>query len=115
MKYLITATLIAGSDAGPMHGSDVKVRLYDRDFFEDDFLGEARPNKLGEVAFEVDEKQMNRGILEDQKPDFFFVVYRKELMVFKSQVMENLDPAALGNPGEHHAQVIDLGTFLIHG
>lgn len=113
MKYLIKARLIAGSEAGPLHNGDIKVRLFDRDFFEDDYLGETKPNEDGEVVFVVPESQMNRGVLEDKRPDFFFVVYRHDALIFQSKVMENMDAADVTDAGETHAPVIDLGTFLI--
>jgi len=113
MKYLVKARLIAGSEAGPLHNGHIKVRLFDRDFFEDEYLGEAHPNQEGIVQFEVTASDMNRGVLEDKRPDFFFVVYKNNEVVFQSKVMENIDLHSVEHYEKGKGEVIDLGSFLI--
>ena len=49
----------------------------------------------------------------DEKPDFYFVVYRHEKEIFKSMVMKNIDLSDIEEFRMKEGEVVDLGTFLI--
>ena len=114
MRIEVTARLIAkGSDA-PVTGDEFVVKLYDKDFFDDDFLGEASPDKNGSVSFSFNPESLDRrSPLHEKLLDFFFVVYKNGLVIFKSKVMEHLDVEALETFKMGEGEVIDLGSFLI--
>jgi hypothetical protein len=115
MCIVVQARLIAkGSDA-PMTGEAYKVRLFDRDFMQDEYLGESALDKNGVASIEFAIKDMNRGPLDDKWPDFFFVVYKGDKVIFQSQVMENVDIDSIEHYEKGKGEVIDLGTFLVAG
>lgn len=114
MSIEVTARLIAkGSDA-PVTGNEFIVKLYDKDFFDDDFLGEATPDENGRVAI-----NFNPGAFDKKDPirekslDFYFVVFKNGLVIFRSKVMEHVDVDAIETFKMGEGEVVDLGSFLV--
>lgn len=89
------------------------VRLYDKDVFEDDFLGEARLDDNGMARIAFTHKAFTDVANIEDKPDFYFVVYKHKEKIFTTKVLENLDLEAVKNFTMGKGEVIDLGTFLI--
>lgn len=115
MNLRVEARLIAkGSDA-PLHGAGYTVRLFDRDFLDDAYLGESVPDENGKVAFHFPASAIAKTALDDALPDFFFVVYKNDEVIFRSQVMENVNLEALEQYRHGVGEIIDLGTFLVEG
>lgn len=114
MSIQVNARLIAkGSDA-PVTGDRYRVRLFDKDFFDDDFLGEATPDHEGRVSVTFDPSRFDRNDpIREKSLDFYFVLYRDGEAVFKSKVMENVDVDAVDTFRMGSGEVIDLGTFLV--
>ncbi|MCU0396015.1 MAG: hypothetical protein MUF29_08895 [Chitinophagaceae bacterium] len=115
MNMRVEARLIAKGKDEPLHGAAYKVRLFDRDFLDDAFLGEAYPNVDGRVAFSFPAAAVAKTALDDAMPDFFFVVYKGDDIIFRSQVMENVNVEALEQYRRGVGEIIDLGTFLVEG
>ena len=95
MNFEIMARFIAkGSDAA-VTGEDYKVRLYDRDIFDSDFIGQSGLNEEGcsKISFHHDAF----GYLANLEtfPDLYFVVYKNDMPIFKSQVMKDVDLLAI--------------------
>ena len=113
MDIEVNVRLIRRGDDEPLSGRDFKVRLYDKDIFNDDFLGESNPDEEGLASFVFTPEDFLKPVQLDKKPDFYFVVYKNDLEIFKSKVMSNLDLSDVQEFIMKEGHVIDLGTFLI--
>lgn len=113
MNIEVKVRLIQKGDDEPLAGSEYSVRLYDKDIFNDDFLGESAPNEEGIAKFLFSQGDFSKPANLDEKPDFYFVVYKNKQEVFKSKVMSNLDLTNVEEFVMKEGEVIDLGTFLI--
>ncbi|MDB5275648.1 MAG: hypothetical protein JWR61_603 [Ferruginibacter sp.] len=113
MMFEITARFIAkGSDA-PVTGDPYRVRLFDKDIFDNDFIGESGidSNGYAKIAF----RHQAFGDLANIEtfPDFYFVVYKNDVPVFQSQVMQDIDLETIQQYKKGEGEVVDLGTYLI--
>jgi hypothetical protein len=113
MNVEVRVLLIAKGTDDPVTGDEYIVRLYDKDIFSDDFLGESSPDRDGLAKFELTKKHFAGFAKLDEKPDFYFVVYRNKKEIFKSRVMKNLDLSDIEEFRMKEGEVVDLGTFLI--
>ncbi len=113
MNIEVRVLLIAKGTDAPVTGKEYAVRLYDKDVFNNDFLGESPLNKNGIAKFKFTEKHFKGFAKLDEKPDFYFVVYRNGKEIFKSRVMQNLDLTNIEEFKMKEGEVVDLGTFLI--
>ncbi len=113
MNIEVKVRLIQKGNDEPVTGNEYTVRLYDNDFFSDDFLGESFPDEEGVAKFLFSQGDFSKPLNVDQKPDFYFVVYKNEQQIFKSKVMSNLDLSNVEEFIMKEGEVIDLGTFLI--
>jgi hypothetical protein len=113
MNIEVRVLLIAKGNDEPVTGNEYVVRLYDKDVFNDDYLGQSSLNTKGIAKFIITEKHFAGFAGLDEKPDFYFVVYKNEKEIFKSRVMKNLDLRNIEEFKMKEGEVIDLGTFLI--
>ncbi|MEO6894345.1 MAG: hypothetical protein ABI136_04865 [Ginsengibacter sp.] len=113
MNIEVKVRLIRKGDDEPVTGSEYKVRLYDSDIFNDDFLGESVPDEEGLAKFLFSQGDFSKPFHLEKKPDFYFVVYKNNESIFKSKVMSNLDLSNVEEFIMKEGEVIDLGTFLI--
>jgi hypothetical protein len=113
MNIEVKVRLISKGNDKPVTENEVSVRLYDKDIFNDDFLGETYPDEEGIAKFKLTQKDFSGFAGLDDKPDFYFVVYKSGKEIFKSKVMSNLDLSNLEEFIMKEGDVIDLGTFLI--
>jgi hypothetical protein len=113
MNIEVKVRLIAKGNDEPVTGNEISVRLYDKDVFNDDFLGETTPDQEGIARFLFSEGDFSRPANLDDKPDFYFVVYKNKEQIFKSKVMSNLDLSDIEEFTMRDGEIIDLGTFLI--
>jgi len=113
MNLQVKARFIAKGVDAPLHGSKYKVLLFDRDFLEDTALGESHPDSNGVVHFLFPAAKLKKGFLDDTMPDFFFVLYKHEEVIFKSPTMENVNTEAIEQYKKGVGDIIDLGTFLV--
>lgn len=113
MNIEVKVRLIRKGDDEPLTGNEYSVRLYDSDIFNDDFLGESVPDEEGVARFLFSQGDFSKPANLDQKPDFYFVVYKNKDLIFKSKVMSNLDLSDVEEFVMKEGEVIDLGTFLI--
>jgi hypothetical protein len=112
-KIEVNIRIIAkGSDA-PLTGDMYKVRLFDKDSFDDDYLGESGldTNGVAHISFTHDAFDDLAGI--EDRPDFYFVVVKNDVQIFQSKVMEEIDLEAVEQFKMGRGEVIDLGTFLV--
>jgi len=111
----VTVTLIAKGADAPLTGDAYKVRLFDKDIFDDDYIGESGLDANGVARISFSHSAFaDFGNLE-QQPDFYFVVVKDGSQIFESKVMENIDIDAVENFKMGKGEVIDLGTYLVEG
>lgn len=113
MNIEVKVRLISKGNDEPLTGNEYSVRLYDKDVFTDDFLGESVPDEEGVAKFLFSQGDFLKPANLDEKPDFYFVVYKNDQIIFKSKVMSNLDLSDIEEFVMKEGEVIDLGTFLI--
>lgn len=113
MHIEVKVTFISKGKDEPVTGSQFKLRLFDKDVFGDDYLGESELNDTGEGRIIFGHKAFGNAFSLETLPDFYFVLYKDKVPVFQSKVMEDMNLSVLENykPGE--GEVIDLGTYLI--
>jgi hypothetical protein len=113
MNIEVKATFIAKGDNIPVTGDQYTLRLYDKDVFLDDYLGECTLNEAGEGRIIFGEKAFGNAFNVEKLPDFYFVLYNDKIPVFESKIMEDVHLKYLENyrPGE--GEVIDLGIYLV--
>ncbi|MDQ2719576.1 MAG: hypothetical protein M3Z26_07435 [Bacteroidota bacterium] len=113
MNIEVKVRLIAKGNDEPIAGNEYSVRLYDKDIFNDEFLGESNPDEEGVAKFILSQGDFSSQSNHDKKPDFYFLVYQNKKEIFKSKVMSNLDLSNVEEFIMKEGEVIDLGTFLI--
>ena len=116
MDITVSARLIARGDDIPLSGSAYTVRLFDKDFFDDDFLGESAIGPNGRVTIRFSPERFDRkDPIKETSLDFYFVLFKNGKEIFRSKVMEDVDVEALEQFRMGKGEMIDLGTFLVDG
>ena len=110
----VTARFIGKGNDQPLTGDAYLVRLYDKDIFEDDFLGESMVDENGVAKISFNHSSFSNWNT-DTNPDFYFVVVKHNDIIFKSKVLEDIDIDSLEKFKMGEGEVIDLGTYLIEG
>ena len=113
MNIEVRVLLIAKGNDEPVTGKEYTLRLFDKDVFNDDYLGESSLNEDGLATFIITEQHFKGFAKLDDKPDFYFVVYKNKKEIFKSRLMKNLDLTNIEEFKMREGEVVDLGTFLI--
>lgn len=113
-NLVVKVRLLAKQDDAEISGADYFVRLYDKDIFNDDFLGQSTPDEEGIASFTFTKKDFAKPFNFDDRPDFYFVVYKNDKEIFRSKVMSNLDLSNIQEFVMKEGEVIDLGTYLIN-
>src|SRR5665647_1428695 len=95
MNIEVKATFIAKGKDVPVTGDQYKLRLFDKDVFGDDYLGESKLNEAGEGRIIFGHKTFGNAFNLETLPDFYFVLYNDKVPVFESKVMEDVDLQSL--------------------
>ncbi len=112
MNLSVTARFISIGNDAAVTGESYIVRLYDKDIFEDDFLGESTLDENGKAKISFNHASFSDWNT-DAKPDFYFVVFKNKKEIFKSKVMQDLDVDAIEKFKMGEGEIIDLGTYII--
>lgn len=113
MNIEVTTRFIAkGSDA-PLTGDAYKLRLYDKDFIGADYLGESGLDENGVAKISFSHSAFGEWDKLEQYPDLFFILYKNESEIFRSNIMENVDVVFQEKFKMGEGEVVDLGTFLV--
>jgi len=113
MQVEISARFIVKGKDLPLHGTDYTIRLYDRDFFEDEYLGECSPDENGKVIFTVEGGDFKHHPGENKMPDFFLVVLKNGKPIHQTPVMENVYLEGIETYKKGEGLVADIGSYLI--
>ena len=115
MNFEVTARFIRKGSDTPLTGSAYRLRLYDKDIVDADFLGESALDENGVVKISFSHSAFGEWNKLEQYPDFYFVLYEDGELIFKSKVMEDIDVEFLEQFKMGEGEVVDLGTFLVDG
>lgn len=113
MNIEVRVVLVAKGNDEPVCGKEFSVRLFDKDVFDDDYLGESSLDESGCAKFIITDQHVAGFAKLDEKPDFYFVVYKNKQQIFKSRVMQNFDLRDAEEFKMTEGEVVDLGTYLI--
>ena len=113
MNMQVTARFIAKGTDEPLTGNASRMRLFDKDVFDDDYLGESPldSNGVATIGF-AHAAFSDLGSIETM-PDFYFVVVKDGVQIFESKLMADIDVAAVEKFKMGTGEVLDLGTFLV--
>ena len=115
MNIEVTARFISKGTGAPLTGAAYKVRLFDKDIFDDDYIGESGLDSNGVAKIKFTHKAFSDlGNLETM-PDLYFSVVKNDVQIFESTVIKEIDVVALEQFKMGEGEVIDLGTFLVEG
>ena len=115
MSMEVTARFISKGTDTPLTGEAYKVRLFDKDIFDDDFIGESGLDENGVARIQFTHKAFSDLANLETMPDLYFAVVKNDVQIFESKVMEEIDVAGLEQFKMGKGEVIDLGTFLVGG
>lgn len=115
LNITATAKLIAKGNDLPLTGAEYRVRLYDKDIFKDDFLGESQLDNNGVAQVTFNASSFGDFAKTDVAPDFYFVVLKAGNIIFKSKVMQDVKLESIEHFKSGQGNIIDLGTFLVQG
>lgn len=114
MNIEVTARLIAKGSDRPVTGEAFIVKLFDKDFFDDDFLGQSGLDDNGQLHITFNPSRLDAGDpIKESSLDFYFVVFKNDVEIFRSKVMEDVDVNAVEQFKMGEGELINLGTFLI--
>jgi len=113
MNIEVRVLLIGKGNDEPLTGEQYAVRLFDREIFDDDFLGESGLDTNGTAVFTITQEHLKGFARLVEKPSFYFVLYKNKQVIFKSMVMKNLDLRDIEEFKMKEGEIVDLGTFLI--
>ena len=113
MSFEVKVTFISKGNDAPVSGDQYRLRLYDKDVFGEDYLGESKLNASGEGHIVFGHKAFDDTFHFEKLPDFYFVLYKNKIPVFQSKVMEDMDMNLIEQFHSGKGEVVDLGTYLI--
>src|SRR5689334_19071877 len=114
MDIEVSARFIARGTDTPITGKEYNVRLFDKDFIEDDFLGESGLDGNGKMHIRFNPGKFDRNDpIRETTLDFYFVLFKNGTEIFRSKVMDDVDVEALEAFRMGKGELIDLGTFLV--
>ena len=96
-------------------GDAYTVRLFDKDIFDSEFIGESGLDSNGYAKIIFEPSAFSNLANIDTFPDLYFVVYKDGAIIYKSKVMEDVNIDAIEKYQKGEGEVIDLGTYLLEG
>ncbi len=113
MNLEVTARFISKGSANPLTGDAYKFRLFDKDAFDDDYIGESSLDSNGVGKIKFNPAAFGDFANLETTPDLYFVLVNNGVQIFESKIMEDIDVAAFEQFKMGEGEVLDLGTFLI--
>jgi len=113
-NMVIKARFLEKGNSHPLQPKNYSVRLYDKDLFDDDFLGEAVPDENGFVTISFSHDAFAGGNISlDTNPDFYFVIVKNGIIVTRTRVLENVHFEDIRQFKMGQGEILDLGTYLV--
>ena len=113
LNIAVIARFLAKGTGKPITGDPYTVRLYDKDLFENEFLGEGGLDADGNTKIIFTHDAYSNVSNLDTFPDLYFAVFKDGDPIYKSKVMEDVDLTTIEEYRKGTGEVIDLGTYLI--
>jgi hypothetical protein len=114
MKLEVMARFITKGNDMPLTGSAFKVRLYDREIFDDDdCLGESDLDRNGTIKIQFPASVYENAPDLGYGPELYFIVLMNGKEIFRTHAIKNIDIPAVERYQKGEGELIDLGSFLI--
>ncbi len=113
MNMQVTARFIAKGVDAPLTGDAYKMRLFDKDIFDDDYIGESGLDSNGVAKINFTHTAFSDLGNSETMPDFYFVVVKDGKQIFESKIVNDIDVDAVEKFKMGEGEVMDLGTFLV--
>jgi len=114
LPLTVKATFIQKGNDRPLTGDEYNVRLYDRDLFEDDYLGKSTLDSDGTATITFNPADFNSADSPGEAfPDLYLLLFKGDVVHFQSKVMEEVDFNGIGPLQPELGAVLDFGTFLV--
>lgn len=102
----------------PIIGNNLKIKFFDKDPKENDFLGEGPVNEKGiaDIRFITDLMRTGSEEKGDEKetlPDLFFQIWDGDALLFTSSVLNDVDFERNASFDMKDGKEFNFGTFLI--
>ena len=112
-QITISAKFIDRIDKMPLSG-DYSVKLYDKDVFDDDYLGQSSLDNQGraQIRFSEDQIRSLDSPLEHH-PDLYFVLAKEDKVIYKSNIIKDLHLDQTADFTLSAGKYYDLGTFVV--
>lgn len=113
-NMVVKARFLERGSGLALNAKEYSVRLYDKDLFEDDFLGESVPDENGTVTISFSHDAFaGDTIIAETLPDFFFVIFKNAVPVSHTKVLQDIPLENLTTFKMGKGEEVDLGTYLI--
>ncbi|MBC8111792.1 MAG: hypothetical protein H7Y04_12090 [Verrucomicrobia bacterium] len=110
----VTAKFMHKETGNPVRGVSFLAKLYDKDIFEDDFLGECEPDENGQVSFTFNpEIFADLDSLMEKEPDLYCVLFEDSKLIFRTKLIPDLAIPQNADFNANSGQTYDLGTFIV--
>lgn len=113
LNLLVAIRFIRKGNDIPLTGDSYRVRLYDKDIFEDDFLGESKLDNEGKAHISFTNASFGNFANVEETPDLYFILLNDDNIVFTSKVMKDVNLKLLEQFKTNQGEAIDLGNFLV--
>lgn len=98
----------------PLTGNQYRVKLYDKDFIKDDFLGESDLDKNGHAIVSITSEDFKSiDSFMESYPDIYFVVLENDEIIYKSNVYRNVHAEEADHFPASQGLNFNLGTFVL--
>jgi len=113
-NMVVKACFLQKGTSEPLSDKEFIVRLYDKDLFDDDFLGESVPDEKGCIAISFSHDAFaGDTIIKETIPDFYFVIFKNDNPVYHTNVFQDIPLEQLSGFKMGEGEVVHLGTYLI--
>lgn len=108
--FEVLAGFVASDSKTPLTG-DYSVRMYNTDFFGDEYMTEGKLNDKGIASFKFPHSAFLEWDIE-RHADFYFVLYRSGTKIFHTK-LEEKDISDLTKLTVGNKEMVELGTFEV--
>ena len=115
MVFEVKAGFIAKVSDMPLTGADYEFRLFEKDLMEDDYLGRSGLDENGTAKVSFKQADFKDFLNPEKYPDLYFALYKGDALIFKSELMPELNIYGMEKFKMGEGEVVDLGTFLVEG
>ncbi len=109
-KLIVKARFVDRATGAPISGGDYRVKLFDKDIFVDDPMGDDGLDAEGRMLIEcdVDDAKINDGLMKffEGNPDLYVILEKESKEVFRSRTFRGIHR-------KRNRRVFHMGTFKV--